>query len=47
MERARRLLTNTDMLMKEVAVAAGFSNADNMGRTFQRIEEISPKEFRQ
>ncbi|MEP3481695.1 MAG: AraC family transcriptional regulator [Fuerstiella sp.] len=47
MERARRLLSNTDMLMKEVAVAAGFPNADNMGRTFRRLEGRSPKEFRQ
>lgn len=47
MERARRLLTKTDLLMKEVAVAAGFPNADNMGRTFRRLEGMSPKEFRQ
>lgn len=47
MERARRLLSKTDLLMKEVAVAAGFPNADNMGRTFRRLERVSPKEYRQ
>lgn len=47
MERARKLLANTDLLMKEVALAAGFPNADNMGRTFRRVEGVSPKSYRQ
>lgn len=47
MERARKLLINTDLLLKEIAVSAGFPNADNMGRTFRRVEGVSPKLFRQ
>ena len=45
-ERARRLLTKTDLSVKEVATAAGFPNADNMGRAFRRLEGRSPSEYR-
>jgi LacI family transcriptional regulator len=46
LERAKRLLVATDLSMKEIAAAAGFSGADSMGRTFGRIEGISPLQFR-
>jgi len=32
--------------LKEVALAAGFSSGDNLGRTFRRAEGITPLEFR-
>ena len=46
LERARRLLAKTDLSVKEVAAAAGFPNADNMGRVFRRLEGVSPSEYR-
>ena len=46
MERARRLLVRTDLRMKDVAAVAGFPNADNMGRTFRRVDGISPSDYR-
>jgi len=46
LERAKRLLAKTDLSVKEVAAAAGFSSTDNMGRTFQRLEGVSPREHR-
>jgi len=46
LERARRLLIKTDLSIKEVAAAAGFPNPDNMGRSFQRFEGVSPSEYR-
>lgn len=46
LERARRLLAKTDLSIKEVAAAAGFPNADNMGRAFRRLEGVSPSEYR-
>ncbi len=46
LERARRLLTKTDMSIGEVAAAAGFPNSDNMGRSFQRFEGVSPSSYR-
>ena len=46
LERAKRLLVGTDLSLKEVASAAGFISADNLGRTFRRARhhavEISP-----
>ncbi len=46
LERAQRLLTKTDLSVKEVAAGAGFPNADNMGRAFRRLEGISPSGYR-
>jgi len=46
LERAKRLLASTDLSLKEVAAAAGFSNADALGRTFRREEGITPLQFR-
>lgn len=47
LERARRLLIATDLSLKEIAQAAGFPSADNMGRTFRRTEGVTPLEYRQ
>ncbi|MBN2023221.1 MAG: AraC family transcriptional regulator [Pirellulales bacterium] len=46
LERARRLLAGTHLSIHEIAIAAGFSSADTMGRVFQRIEGMSPRAFR-
>ena len=46
LERAKRLLVATDLSLKEVASAAGFSSADNLGRTFRRTEGTTPQEYR-
>jgi AraC-like DNA-binding protein len=45
-ERAKRLLLATGLSLKEVAAAAGFPSADNMGRTFRQAEGVTPLEFR-
>jgi AraC-like DNA-binding protein len=46
LERASRLLANTSLSIQEVAIAAGFASTDTMGRTFQRVEGVSPRDYR-
>jgi AraC-like DNA-binding protein len=46
LERAKRLLLGTDLSLKEVASAAGFISADNLGRTFRRAEGTTPLKYR-
>lgn len=46
MERAKRLLAATTLSLKEVALAAGFQDADSLGRTFRRVEGVTPTEYR-
>ena len=46
LERAKRLLIGTDLSLKEVALAAGFTSADGMGRVFRRLEGLTPVEYR-
>lgn len=46
LERAKRLLAATDLSIKEVAAAAGFSTADGLGRTFRRVEGVAPLDYR-
>ncbi len=46
LERAKRLLVATELSIKEVATAAGFSTADGLGRTFRRAEGVTPLEYR-
>jgi AraC-like DNA-binding protein len=46
LERAKRLLAATDLSLKEVASASGFSNADSLGRAFRHAEGVTPVEFR-
>jgi AraC-like DNA-binding protein len=45
--RAKRLLVGTELSLKEVATAAGFISADNLGRTFRRAEGTTPLKYRQ
>jgi AraC-like DNA-binding protein len=46
LERATRLLTSTNLSIQEVATAAGFASTDTMGRVFQRVEGVCPREYR-
>jgi AraC-like DNA-binding protein len=46
LERAKRLLLATDLSLKEVSSAAGFSNADSLGRAFRHAEGVTPLEYR-
>ena len=47
LERTKRLLVGTELSLKEVASAAGFIRADNLGRTFRRAEGTTPLKYRQ
>ena len=46
LERAKRLLAATDLLLKEVSLASGFSSADSLGRAFRLAEGVTPLEYR-
>jgi len=46
LERARRLLIETELPLKAVALSAGFSSGERMSKVFRRAEGISPAEFR-
>ena len=46
LERAKRLLLATNLSLKEIALASGFSDADGLGRTFRRVEGKTPQEYR-
>ncbi|WP_437185024.1 AraC family transcriptional regulator [Planctomicrobium sp. SH668] len=43
---ACRLLADTDMGISEILTYAGFSNTSNFNRQFQRLQEMSPREYR-
>ncbi len=45
-ERAKRLLSETDMLVKQVAEASGFANTRRLCEVFKRTEGISPERYR-
>lgn len=44
--RAQRLLENTRVPIKQVALAAGFSTPERMAKVFQRLNAMSPTEYR-
>jgi AraC-like DNA-binding protein len=46
LERARRLLVATELSLKEVSSASGFSNADSLGRAFRHAEGVTPLDYR-
>lgn len=46
LDRATRMLSETQVPVKSVAYASGFSNASTMTRVFQRELNISPSEYR-
>jgi LacI family transcriptional regulator len=47
LERAKRRLVESDELLKNVAVASGFSSLHHFYRAFVRVEGVSPKAYRQ
>ena len=46
LEAARNMMLQTDLPMESVAVNCGFSNAEQMRRTFQRLLKTTPQEHR-
>lgn len=46
MRHARRLLTDNDRTIKEIALELGFNNALNFSTSFRRCFGISPREYR-
>jgi LacI family transcriptional regulator len=46
LERAKRRLSETDVPMKDVAMDAGFRNADHFYKVFIRVEGVSPTVYR-
>jgi LacI family transcriptional regulator len=47
LERAKRRMVETDAPMKDVAIDAGFRNADHFYKVFTRIEGIPPSQYRE
>lgn len=47
LERAKRRMVETDAPMKDVALDAGFRNADHFYKVFTRVEGIPPTQFRE
>ena len=46
LERAKRRMSETDVPMKDVAIDAGFRNADHFYKVFMRVEGVSPTTYR-
>jgi transcriptional regulator GlxA family with amidase domain len=45
-ERARELLTRTDLSVSEIAFACGFSDQSHFGRRFRELVGVPPSAFR-
>lgn len=45
MEKAKELLTHTDMKSYEIAEKVGYSDAHYFGSIFKKNEGITPKEY--
>jgi len=45
-ERARQLLTHTNLLLPEIALECGFSHRIGLSRAFARITGVTPSEWR-
>ncbi len=45
-EKAKRLLEETEMTVKDVGVAVGYENANYFTRVFKRVVGISPKQYK-
>jgi LacI family transcriptional regulator len=45
-EKARQLLADTDMLIKQVAIATGFRETRRLNEVFRKIEGCLPSEYR-
>jgi AraC-like DNA-binding protein len=46
MQMATKYLSNTDLTIKEIALALGFSEAANFGHAFRRWTKRAPNELR-
>ena len=47
LERAKRRIVETDAPMKDIALDAGFRNADHFYKVFSRVEGMTPSRFRE
>ncbi len=47
LKKAKYLLRETDLKISAISTRCGFGDAVNLYRTFQRIERVTPKQFRQ
>jgi transcriptional regulator GlxA family with amidase domain len=47
MERARDLLTTTDLSVKEIAAALGYDDPFYFSRVFKSVNGVAPTDFRQ
>jgi transcriptional regulator GlxA family with amidase domain len=45
-ERAKRLLAETELLVKQVAEASGFANTRRLCEVFRRVEGVTPEQYR-
>jgi AraC family transcriptional regulator len=46
LQRADRLLLETDLPLKEIAYRLGFANAANFSTSFSKERELTPGQFR-
>lgn len=46
LKEAKRLLTETDMTLDDIAVELGFSNGNYFSKVFKKNELVSPKDYR-
>ena len=46
LERAKRRMAETDVPMKDIALDAGFRNADHFYKVFMRVEGVPPSVYR-
>ena len=45
-ERAKRLIIETQGSLKSIAIECGFRNSDHLGKAFLRIENLTPSKYR-
>lgn len=46
MHRARQLLDNSFLSVKQIAAATGFNDSPNFSRTFKSVYRVSPRDYR-
>jgi two-component system response regulator YesN len=46
MKKAKEMLINTDLLISEIAYQLGYNNPESFVRTFKKVENCNPSEFR-
>ena len=47
MDRAKKLLAETELHIYEVCKAVGYSDVNHFNQTFERVEGMKPSEYRQ